>query len=38
MEYLVFGSIILGFCVIAYSAYTATNGDKCQKKRYIRLQ
>lgn len=24
MEYLVFGSIILGFCVIAYSAYTAT--------------
>ncbi|ETD27889.1 hypothetical protein HMPREF2087_00813 [Helicobacter canis NCTC 12740] len=24
MEYLVFGSIILGFCIIAYSAYTAT--------------
>lgn len=24
MEYLVFGSIILGFFIIAYSAYTAT--------------
>ena len=28
MEYLVFGSIILGFCVIAYSAYTATKEQK----------
>ena len=24
MEYFVFGVIIFGFCIIAYSAYTAT--------------